>query len=150
MLIHPIPRFNVSSHSEASQLYEIEELAFAAYVRNLSCIRYHFHYHSTNLNIHPIIVMRPTEVLFSLCERISVYSRSTVDNDQDNFVDRKRVKLTSLSPEVPLSFLYRSSTKICQLSSIGSESSSLVSSLINIFLTRSIVVNDQDSLVDRK
>jgi hypothetical protein len=89
MLFHPVPRVNVSSHSEASQLFETEGLAFVAYVRNLSCIRYHFHYDSTDLNIHTIVVMRPTEVLFCLCERISVYSRWKIDNDQDNFVDRK-------------------------------------------------------------
>jgi hypothetical protein len=71
MLFHPAPRFNVSSNSGASQLLETEGLPYVAYVRNRSCVRYHFHYHSTNLNNHTIIVMKPTEVLFSLCERIS-------------------------------------------------------------------------------
>ena len=84
------------SSSGASQLYEIEDLIFAAYVRNLLSTRYYFHYHSTNLNIHTIgVYCNPVKVP-SLSEWTSVFFSSMIDSDQENLVDQTWVKFTSL------------------------------------------------------
>ena len=70
---HPELHFYVSSTSAASQLYEIKDLIFVAYVRNLSSTRYDFRKHSINLNIHTISVYWDTVKFPSLPEWIYLF-----------------------------------------------------------------------------
>ena len=97
MPFHPILRFYVRSSSEASQLHEIQDLAFAAYIRNLSSTIYHFQFNSINLTIHTISVYWDSVKFPSLSEWASHFSRSLDINDLDNPVDRKWVKFICLS-----------------------------------------------------